>query len=205
MSDLLRFNKARQVFEAFPTAAAAIEARPEGDQAPVAFLQTLVARAHRFDAVTYAAYLLPRREAVWWGCQCIRALEGGKSDEAFAAAEEWVKDSDDSLRRAALALWRTGDRRKATTWLARAAGLSGGNIAPEGAEPRLPPSHMTAVGVKCAVILAIAQAPASDQQAWISACVDAAIRLIEGGDAKVRPPEKAHAKPRSPRQSDQSP
>jgi hypothetical protein len=187
MSERLRFSSARQVFEAFPNAAKVIQMRP-GDEPPIDFLRTLLSRAHRFDAVTFAAFLLPRREAVWWGCQCVRAMSDGKADETLTAAEAWVRDPEQSPQRAAQALWEAGDKRAPTTWLAMAAGQSGGNVAPENAPPRRALPHMTAVGVKCAVILAIAEKPSRDQPAWISACVEAAIRFAEGGDAKVRAP-----------------
>jgi hypothetical protein len=192
MPERIRFAEARQVFEAFPRAANVIQAAP-GEEAPLVFLRRLVALAHRFDAVTYAAYLLPRREAVWWGCQCVRALGVGKGDAALAAAEAWVRDPDEEPRRAALAIGEGGDRRSSCQWLALAAGQSGGSIAPEGAPPWPAAPHMTAVAVKCAVILAIAEQPARDQPAWVASCAEAAIRFAEGGDAKLRAPTPARA------------
>ncbi len=192
MPERVRFAEARQVFEAFPRAASDIQATP-GEETPIDFLRRLVALAHRFDAVTYAAHLLPRREAVWWGCQCVRALGGGKGDAALAAAEAWVRDPDEEPRRAALAIGEAGDKRSPSQWLALAAGQSGGNIAAEGAPPWPAAPHMTAVGVKCAVILAIAEWPARDQPAWVASCAEAAIRFAEGGDAKVRAPTPARA------------
>jgi hypothetical protein len=63
MSTRLRFSAAAQVFEAFPTAADDIETPPSGE-APLDFLRKLLAQANRFDAIAFAAYLLPRREAV---------------------------------------------------------------------------------------------------------------------------------------------
>ena len=192
MSDRLRFTTARQVFEAFPTAADDIEVEP-ADEAPLDFARKLIGR--RFEAIVYLAYLLPRREAVWWGCQCVRAIGGNKADDALTAAEAWVRDPDESTRRAALNLGWTRNARIATTWLALAAGQSGGSITPEDAHPVTPPPQATALGVKAAVILAIAQSPPAGQSAWLSACVEAAIRFAQGGDAKVRAPTAAASKP----------
>jgi hypothetical protein len=185
MSNRLRFSTARQVFEAFPTVATDVEAQP-ADEAPLEFARKLLGR--RFEAIVYIAYLLPRREAVWWGCQCVRALAGNKVDDALLAAEAWVRGPDDTTRRAALNLGWTRDPRIATTWLALAAGQSGGSISPEDAHPVAPPPQATAVDVKAAVILAIAQTPPLGQSAWLSACVEAGITFAEGGDAKVRAP-----------------
>jgi hypothetical protein len=193
MSDRLRFATARQVFDAFPTATADIEAEPT-DEAPLDFARKLLAPGRRFEAIVFIAYLLPRREAVWWGCQCVRAIAGNNADGALLAAEAWVRDPDEPTRRAALDLGWARDARVATTWLALAAGQSGGSIAREDAHPVAAPPQATALDVKAAVILAIAQSPPNGQSAWLSACVEAGIRFADGGDAKVRVPASAAAK-----------
>jgi hypothetical protein len=146
----------------------------------------LVTIGRRFDAVAFGAFLLPRREAVWWGCQCLRALNGSGEDLALVTAERWVRDPDEATRRAALELWRTGDRRQPGVWIAMAAGHSGGNLAPEGAPPKAPAPYATAIGVKTAVILAIAFAPSALQPGAIAACTEAWLRFAGGGDARVR-------------------
>lgn len=193
MSDRLRFATARQVFEAFPTAAADIEVQPGGEGA-LDFARKLLAPGRRFEAVVYIAYLLPRREAVWWGCQCVRAIGGNKADDALLSAEAWVREPEETTRRAALNIGWTRDARIATTWLALAAGQSGGSIAPEGAHPVAPPAQATALDVKAAVILAIAQSPSHSQSVWTSACVEAGIRFAAGGDVKVHTPAPAALK-----------
>jgi hypothetical protein len=187
MSDRLRFTTARQVFEAFPTIAADIEIEP-ADEAPLDFARKLLAPGRRFEALVFVAYLLARREAVWWGCQCVRAVNGNQADDALLAAEAWVRVPEEATRRAALSIGWLRDPRLATTWLALAAGQSGGSIAPEDAHPVAPPAQATALDVKAAVILAIAQTSASGQSAWKAACVEAGIRFAEGGDAEVRAP-----------------
>ncbi len=169
MSDRLRFATARQVFEAFPTAAADIEVQP-GDEAALDFARKLLAPGRRFEAVVYIAYLLPRREAVWWGCQCVRAISGNKADDALLSAEAWVREPEETTRRAALNIGWTRDARIATTWLALAAGQSGGSIAPEGAHPVAPPAQATALDVKAAVILAIAQSPSHPLESRVTVC-----------------------------------
>jgi hypothetical protein len=190
MSDRLRFTTARQVFETFPTIAADIEVEP-ADEAPLEFARKLLGPGRRFEAIVFIAFLLARREAVWWGCQCVRAVNGNKADDALLAAEAWVREPEEATRRAALNIGWSRDPRLATTWLALAAGQSGGSLAPEDAHPVAPPPQATALDVKAAVILAIAQSPPSSQSTWKAACVEAGIRFAEGGDAKVRAPADA--------------
>ncbi len=97
-------------------------------------------RARPSTALVFLAHLLPRREAVWWGCQCVSAVLGAAAkDEGLRLALLWVRDPDETLRREALAFSQAGDLRAATSWLARAAGYSGGSIsAPD--QPPTPPN-----------------------------------------------------------------
>jgi hypothetical protein len=192
MSTRLRFTEARQVFDAFPRVAGEI-ALAATEEPPLDFAQKLIARANRFDAIVYIACLLPRREAVWWGAQCVRALVDKPADAALLAAEAWVREPEEASRRAALDLATTADITLATTWLARAAGYSGGSITPEGAYPAPASPDATAVNVKAAVILALVERPLAVLRPWINACAEAGIRFADGGDAKVVPPARPAA------------
>ena len=151
--------------------------------------------------MTFSAFLLPKREAVWWGCQCLRAFSPAYADEALLAAEAWVRAPDEASQRAALALSAKGDRKVPTTWLAMAAGHSGGNIAPEGAKfPARPGTDTTAIAVKGGVILALARTSPRDQKDWVVACAQAAIAFAEGGTVNIVPPAPKHS-PQSPRRA----
>lgn len=187
MDQRIRFSAALQVFEAFPTVAEDIE-RPGSDEPPLDFVRKLLAPERRFESIVFMAYLLPRREAVWWGCQCVRTI-GLPADEALLAAEAWVRDPGEETQRAALALGWSLDARRATTWLALAAGQSGGSIAAEGAPRVPPPPQATAIFVKAAVILAVARTPVETQRVWLLACIEAGIRFAQGGDARVKAPQ----------------
>lgn len=193
MSSRIRFNTARQVFDAFPKVTAEIDLRPR-EESPLDFARKLLARAHRFDAIVYTACLLPRREGVWWGCQCVRALRGNQADDALLAAEAWVRDPEEAQRRAALETAGSGDTGFPTTWLALAAGHSGGSVTAEGSSPVRASPDATAINLKAAVILAIVERPITDVPGWINACVEAGLRFAVGADAKVVPPTRAPAK-----------
>jgi hypothetical protein len=194
MSTRIRFNTAQQVFDEFPRVAAEIDLRPTEEEPPLAFALKLLARAHRFDAIVFTACLLPRREGVWWGCQCVRALMGDKADDALLAAEAWVREPEETQRRAALEIAASRDRGVATTWLAWAAGYSGGSLTAEGSAPVRASPDATAINLKAAVILAIVERPMTEAAGWTKACVEAGLRFADGGDAKVIPPKQAQAR-----------
>jgi hypothetical protein len=187
MSSRLRFTAARQIFDTFKTASDDIAAQPS-DEDPLTFVRKLAQSERPIEAIAFCAYLLPRREAVWWACQCVRAIQGEAiaGDAALKAAEDWVRDPEESTQRTALALGASGNMRAATTWLAKSAGWSGGNIAIAGLAPVSAPAHLTAKAVLAAIVLAMAKAGTRSQAAWIAACIEACIRFAEGGDARPR-------------------
>src|SRR3954471_19512276 len=100
----VRFVTAVALYETFPASVTKIAAAPT-DEPPTTFLKKLSAQHEFEDAITFCAYLLPRREAVWWACGCVRALLGEVAANRagpIIAAEAWVYDPDDEHRRAAL-------------------------------------------------------------------------------------------------------
>ena len=128
MSSRIRFASARNVFEAFPDLGRVVTL-PADDPAPLDYLRALMAAPSPNAAVVFLAHLLPRREATWWAIQCVRAMLGaGADDEALRAADAWVRTPEEDTRRAALAAYNGRDPKAPTTWLAYAAGWSGGSV-----------------------------------------------------------------------------
>jgi hypothetical protein len=175
----LRFAVASAVFEAFPTAHKDIAAKPTS-QPPLDFLRSLASGSTPDDALAFCAYLLPRREAVWWGCQCVRDLLGqttADDEAALQAAEAWVYEPDEERRRAALAIGGSADRGAASTWVARAAAWSGGSliVSEHGGAPA--PPQLTAQAVRIAILVALAGKP--NRVAEIARCVERGVQIAE--------------------------
>jgi len=188
MSTRIRFVRALDVFDNFPELSCYV-APPENDIAPSDFVRALLASRRKITAVSFLAHILPRREAVWWARQSLAAILGvGMEDEAARAAEAWVRNPEETTRRAALDVGLAGHLQRPTTWLARAAGYSGGSvIAPEHA-PMLPAPAACAQAAAAAVVLAITQQPPPTIPQWIEACVSGGLRFAEGGEAKIERP-----------------
>ncbi len=175
----LRFATAREVFEAFPTARDDIQAAPD-DEAPLAFARRLSESPTPEDAISFCAYLLPRREAVWWACQCLRRLlphPGSEEEAALSAAEAWVREPEEGRRRAALALGMQGDRRSAATWAVLAAAWSGGSMT-DGGHPVPAPPHLTAKAARAAVLTALARVGARERASRLKACLEGGLQLL---------------------------
>ncbi len=152
----LRFSSAREVFEAFPMLVDDLTAEPTADP-PIQYLQILRASGTPEDGVAFSAYVLNRRETVWWACQCLRLLMPGieTRDQALGAAEALgLRAGRGQAPRRPPARHRGGPA--AAGDVAVPGGrLSGGNIAPPGVAGFVPsPPHYTARAVRIAVVSA---------------------------------------------------
>jgi hypothetical protein len=181
----LRFMTANEVFETFPDLVDDIRTPPSLEPPP-AFLRVLAAGDTPEDALTFAAYALARREAVWWGCQCVRSVADivpGSEDTCLLSAEAWVRDPEDARRIEALRLGNESDRRGPTPWLALGAGWSGGNISLLGGAVVPSRPDMTPKAIKTAILVALARVGARERAQRLNLCVDGALRLMqhEGG------------------------
>jgi hypothetical protein len=188
MSSRIRFGTAQNVFEAFADLRH-VAPPPCDETAPLDYARQLLVSARPAHAIVFLAYLLPRREAVWWAQQCVGAILGPRADDAaYRAAAAWVRVPEEENRRAALALSNSGDQSVATTWLALAAAWSGGSICAPDQKPMAAPISACAKAANAAIVLATcADGPLAIPQ-WIRACAEAGIRFAEGGVATVIAP-----------------
>ena len=182
---LVRFATAAEVFEAFPNLREDIATKPT-EVGPFDFLASLQSGATPEDAITFLAHLLPRRHAVYWACGCVRALEQGRNfetSEGMQAALAWLREPEDVLRLRALGIGMIGERSDSTTWLALAAGWSGGTISPSGqGAPVQAPVHLTAIAARAAVLIALARVGSLARADNILRVLDQGRKLAAGAD-----------------------
>jgi hypothetical protein len=178
---LLRFATVRDLYDAFPTALDDIGIAAS-DMPSLDFLRMLASMQVWDAAISFCAYLLPRREAVWWGCQSLRRMIHltPPEDEMLAIAESWVREPEEHHRRAALACGYGGDTRLPATWMARAAGWSGGSIvAPRfGNVPAA--SEQTARAVRAGLMIALMRVPNEYLDQVMAPAITAGIELAAG-------------------------
>jgi hypothetical protein len=179
----LRFFTAQEVFEAFPGASGDVTGMPQDAEAPLDFLTRLLTSSTPEDAISFCAYMLGRREAVWWACACHRLFGQPverEDEKGLLIAEAWVREPEEHRRRAALAIGLGGNHDFAGTWLSLAAGGAGGTFIINGqAGPPIPPD-MTAKAVRSAVLISLARLPIRARAARLPACVDICRRLAQG-------------------------
>jgi hypothetical protein len=130
---------------------------------PRALLDLLIADGLIDDAIRILAHALPKREAVGWGCLCVRPSFGPQTlppeIEAIEAAELWVKDPSEPNRRGAGKASESADVSTAAGCLAVSAFWSGGSLAPPNL-PAVPPrDDLTAQAVAGAIMMASVVVP----------------------------------------------
>jgi hypothetical protein len=188
MTSRIRFTDALDVFETFP-GLGPYSTKPSAPIAPLDHARALIASPRPTTALAFIAHLLPRREAIWWGCQCVSAMQGAEAkDEAMRLATQWVRDPDEAARRDALAYAQASDMRAATAWLARAVGYSGGSLLAPEQPPFKPPPEACALAVNAAIVFAATAKPPPAILPWMRACADAGARFANGEEILVKAP-----------------
>ena len=179
MAQRLRFSTARGLFDAFPAALEDMAARPS-DRPSLEFVKELAASPTPEDAITFTAYLLGPREAVWWGHQCLSMLAdhlAATDQQLMALAEDWVRHPDEERRNHALEQGMASPTKTPGVWLALAAGWSGGSMMGPDAPPVPPPPYLTARAVNAGVLSVLARVERTRRAATLRAFVDMGSRL----------------------------
>lgn len=183
MGSRIRFTKAKQVFEAYPELSD-IVSEPTGEVAPEEYTLELQDGDAPLTALAYFAHVLPKRESVWWGMNCVAGLDRACSEDdrqVLALSETWVREGDEDARAAVHAAAESSRSDSAAVWIGFAAGWSGGSLSPN-AEHRVEmPDDLTAKAVNTAVLIALGTlAPAERDQA-LKSCLSAGLSFAGGG------------------------
>ena len=152
------------------------EARPHlnGEPAPHEFVNRLFGAGLYADATRFLAYGLPKRQAVWWACLCVRSVPACCGDEisteSLKSAEVWAKDPSEYNREGALT---TSGKHNfempgaPAAWAAMAAGWADETPATtEQEDIPAPPEHLTAHAASGAIILAATANPDQANQVY---------------------------------------
>lgn len=122
------------------------------------FLALLTEQEMFRDAIRLYAYLLPKREAIGWGCLCMRhalaGMEGKPLSNTQLAAERWVSSPAEENRWAAKQEADIEDPKTASSFLALAVFFAGHSMSPPHCQPIPPANHLTPLMVASGVILA---------------------------------------------------
>lgn len=144
------------------------------------------------EASRLLAHALPKRESVWWACMCAQHTAPQDLPEADRqareAAEHWVRQQTDELRRSAMQLAESVGFATPECWAAVAAFWSGDSMAPLG-QPAVPPApHLPGLAVAGAVALAAVRGDPTRQPTRLKRFLESGRNIAAGGPGRL-PPE----------------
>ncbi|UCI07118.1 DUF6931 family protein [Mesorhizobium sp. B1-1-8] len=151
---------------------------PPTDQPPIEFCRALLAGRVPEEAITFCAYLLPERAAVWWAHECLTHLAellGDRDLELLVLVRDWVGEPDNLQHRAAVS--EAVDMPPATPagWIVLAAGWRDNGSAVAMAPAGFPAAHAISAGI----LAGLARVSLADRFAVLSAFVEMGIQMAE--------------------------
>jgi len=161
---------------------------------PSAFLEELTRQGLHTDAIRFLAHALPKREAVWWACLCVRDSLTPETPPlsvvALQAAEKWVYTANEENRREAMTRAEADGFNTPASWAAVAAFWSGGSMAPPNV-PAVPPGEtLTAAAVSGAILLAAVQREPERALEKYQRFLEYGVDIANGGNGRKRAPSQ---------------
>ena len=149
---------------------------PAADRPPLDFCRELLDGRVPEEAVTFCAYLLPERAAVWWAHECLSNVAELLADgdiELLALVHDWVGEPANPHYRAALSGVLDPSPATPGAWIALAAAW------------RDPSANMMSTGfpaahaVNAGILAGLARVSLADRFAVLSAFVEMGIQMVE--------------------------
>jgi hypothetical protein len=175
----LHYSSAKDLFDDIPEAGEDIRSRPD-HQTPLAYIAELKGSKTPEEAITFTAYVLPRRKAVWWGHQCLTSVDhllSAQDKQMLQLAEAWVREPEEVLRYQAMNSGMAARDKSPGVWIALAAGWSGGSLSPPDLPRVPPPPSLTPRAVNTAILGVLAKVETKHRATTLKAFVDMGVGL----------------------------
>lgn len=155
---------------------------PPTEQHSIAFCRDLLAGRVPEEAITFCAYLLPDRAAVWWAHECLSHLSellDGTDHELLALVRDWVGEPDSPRHRAAVSTAATTPPTTPVGWIALAAGWRDNGSAMAATTVSALQPFPAAHAVNAGVLAGLARVALADRFTVLSAFVEMGIQMAE--------------------------
>jgi len=130
---------ARQICKTY-SLSESLKLEPKDGETPADYATRLAQSCDENESLQFLAFALPKRMAVWWLIQCVKAAESFKSNAdlpMLAAAEDWVSNPTEENRRKGMKLAEQLQMASPAAWAGVGAFWSHGSMAPADA-PAVP-------------------------------------------------------------------
>lgn len=177
MAEGLRFKTARELYAAYPTASRDLKAVPT-DQSPLEFCRSLLAGKTPEEAITFCAYLLPNRTAIWWGHECLTRITDLLEEQdrrLLALVHDWVGDPQERRYHEAMDEMASTRQMTPAVWIALATGWDDQGPG-EGLEKQPLP---VARAVNAGILAGLARVALADRSSVLTTFVEMGIQFAE--------------------------
>ena len=158
----LRVQEARHLFSAMPDIAKFFTQKPEEGQHCLDFLRRLRLGPVPEESISFMAFGLLPRPAVWWGHECLKAAPDLLTDQDKAMMDlvvAWVAEQDEDSRYAVMDAGQAANDRDPGVWLALGAGWSGGSMSLKGLPTVVPQPSLMGQVLNVSINAALARVP----------------------------------------------
>ncbi len=175
-----RFKTLADLYVAIPQLAELTQMRPRADEPAEQFLMRLRSSTTPEEAVTFTAFVVQPKIAIWWAHECLRTMPDAltpldrKMMEMTAA---WIGRPETDLRHSIMkeALWAPA--RSPGVHLALSVGWSGGSIAPN--DPSPVAMHRCPRAINTAVLSCLAKSDLTRRPIYLARFIDMAQSLFK--------------------------
>ncbi|MEX1232596.1 MAG: FHA domain-containing protein [Planctomycetaceae bacterium] len=153
------------------------------DVQPDVFISELKQRHFTKEAVQFLAYALPKRDAVWWTCLCVRHANPELNEtkrQVLDLVERWVREPNDDLRHEIMAQASKSDMQSSSDWAGVSAFWSGGSIAPKGSPAVEAADDLAGKAVSGAVLIASTEQTPRQVESLREAFIDLGLEIAKG-------------------------
>ena len=175
----LRFETPFELYRNLPQIAQLTQQRPTEHEDELEYLFRLRASTTPEEAVTFTAFAVLPKMAIWWGYECLRLAGDDLSTEERQLMElvaNWTQYPDNENRYRAMQAGLYGRVRYPSLYLCLAVGWSGGPIAPN--DPAGVPPHRAPRAINTAVLSCLARADLNGRSVRLARFIDQAASLF---------------------------
>ncbi|MCC5974382.1 MAG: hypothetical protein JJT81_10065 [Rubellimicrobium sp.] len=175
-----RYETLRDLYVAIPQLSELTLLRPRPDEEAPEFLRRLRQSPTPEEAITFSAFAVQPKIAIWWAHECLRSLPQSLSPLDRAMMEKvavWIGRPETAIRHEIMreALWAPAQ--SPGVFLGLAVGWSGGSIAPNDPAPVAP--HRAPRAINRAVLSCLATVELPRRPAVLSQFIDMAESLFK--------------------------
>lgn len=161
----LRYPSLDELFRQMPQITELVRTRPAADEEPISFLYRLRSSQTPEEAITFTAFAVQPKMAVWWGYECVRNVPKGLSAsdrELMELIAAWASQPSQGARYAVMEAALFAPIRSPAVLLGLAVGWSGGQIAPNDPIPVSP--QRTPRAINSAILSCLARVPITNRK-----------------------------------------